>query len=158
MKVRLFPALVYYYMIKRCPQCETEKSLYEDFPKNKTKKNGYADICKLCNSANVKKCYLKNKGKYNTYIPERAKKYHKSIMDRVNQIKLFEGCKFCNEKTPCCLDFHHLENKTDMISDLVKSKSWKKIEAEIKKCIVVCANCHRKLHAGIKLEPIASFV
>ena len=49
------------------------------------------------------------------------------------------------------LDFHHTDGtqKEHEISDLVYSgSSLEKIKTEIDKCVVLCANCHRELHAG----------
>jgi transcription elongation factor Elf1 len=60
---------------------------------------------------------------------------------------------FCNyEKCIQALEFHHISNeKKDFgISDKGYTRSWKKVKEEIDKCVLVCANCHRELHVGIK--------
>lgn len=61
------------------------------------------------------------------------------------------GCYFCPEKYYACLDFHHLRDKVDTIGNMTKQKQYtlEDVQAEIKKCIVICSNCHRKLHNGI---------
>lgn len=61
------------------------------------------------------------------------------------------GCKLCPENDIDCLDFHHVNptEKEDTISTLVWS-STPILVAEIAKCVVLCANCHRKLHAKLK--------
>ena len=47
------------------------------------------------------------------------------------------------------LDFHHDKgNKEGMISKLTKDFSKQKSLKEVKKCILLCANCHRELHAN----------
>lgn len=55
----------------------------------------------------------------------------------------------CGESHPACLEFHHRrgEEKGANVADLVNS-GWpmKRILEEIKKCDVLCANCHRKEH------------
>ena len=58
-------------------------------------------------------------------------------------------CSMCGESSKCCLDFHHIDPKTKerRISYL---RSIKKIDAEIAKCIVLCSNCHRKLHHNMR--------
>lgn len=56
------------------------------------------------------------------------------------------SCVICGENDPICIDFHHLNEseKEYQISDLVMSRE--KMEEELKKCVPVCANCHRKIH------------
>lgn len=58
------------------------------------------------------------------------------------------GCELCGySKCLSALEFHHTcENKVAEISDI---KSNAKMAAEIDKCICVCANCHREIHAGL---------
>lgn len=70
----------------------------------------------------------------------------------VREFKLQNPCKYCSETEPCCLDFHHLngEEKTITVA-LAVNLGWsvERLKTEIEKCEVVCANCHRKIHAGL---------
>lgn len=61
--------------------------------------------------------------------------------------KLQLKCCKCGENHVACLEFHHLDTKEKekSISKMVKH-SWEKIKKEMKKCIVLCSNCHRKEH------------
>ncbi|HSW89297.1 MAG TPA: hypothetical protein VLH19_00290 [Patescibacteria group bacterium] len=62
------------------------------------------------------------------------------------------SCEICGESTTACLDFHHRNKETKIISvSMFWQKGWgiERIKTEIDKCIVVCANCHRKIHAGL---------
>ena len=43
-------------------------------------------------------------------------------------------------------DFHHLGDKEDSPSNLIANSSLERIAAEIEKCILLCANCHRIEH------------
>lgn len=43
---------------------------------------------------------------------------------------------------PECMDFDHLGNKFKTIGQL-RSHKWETILEEIKKCDLICANCHR---------------
>lgn len=63
-------------------------------------------------------------------------------------IKTATGCGLCSEQDPCCLDFHHLSDKTKAVEYLVSRGFKQRLLLEIAKCAVVCANCHRKIHAG----------
>lgn len=59
-------------------------------------------------------------------------------------------CIICGESEPCCLEFHHLENKEFSLSHRLKHDvDQKDILREMNKCCLLCANCHRKAHNGI---------
>lgn len=49
------------------------------------------------------------------------------------------------------LEFHHLDpNEKDFgIGSKGYTRSWEKVKKELDKCIMVCANCHREIHAGL---------
>ncbi|MEF8855719.1 MAG: hypothetical protein V5A24_09555 [Haloarculaceae archaeon] len=62
-----------------------------------------------------------------------------------------DGCRDCDATDPVCLDYHHLDSgeKTKAINEMVLygfSKS--RISEEISKCVLLCANCHRKVHSS----------
>ena len=68
----------------------------------------------------------------------------------VNRIKELSGCSTCSETHVACIDFHHFGIKRNSIAVLVgKGRPLKSIVEEIKKCIPVCSNCHRKEHSKI---------
>ena len=61
-------------------------------------------------------------------------------------------CCFCGyHRCFASLDFHHIDESTKKfgLSQDGLTRSWEKTEQELKKCILVCANCHREIHAGI---------
>ncbi len=54
-------------------------------------------------------------------------------------------CTQCGEADPMVLEFHHLGGKDREISYMITGGyPTEKIQAEIRKCIVLCANCHRR--------------
>ena len=55
------------------------------------------------------------------------------------------------------LEFHHInpKEKDFSISEKGYSRSWEKVKAEIEKCNLVCANCHRETHVEEKLAKAA---
>ena len=58
------------------------------------------------------------------------------------------GCQSCGESDPSSLQFHH-ENgdKTRGVGAMISdSYPTEEVLAEVKKCTVLCANCHRKTH------------
>ena len=62
-------------------------------------------------------------------------------------------CCLCGyNKSNWALDFHHLnptEKEFSFGGLRASCKSWEKITNELKKCILVCANCHREIHEGL---------
>lgn len=125
---------------KICTKCNKEKPICE-FVKNSSKQGGYGSHCKECHRQTCINYYQNNKQKYR----QRSKQIRKTLINYINDQKI-NGCKMCGETDVACLDFHHLFDKSKDVSDLVKNESIKTIQAEIAKCIVLCSNCHRKLH------------
>lgn len=72
---------------------------------------------------------------------------------KLNLIKVGGGC--CNlcgyNKLPGALEFHHIyaEEKSYSISKEGTCHDLEKDLEEVKKCILVCANCHREIHGGL---------
>ncbi len=57
-------------------------------------------------------------------------------------------CTDCGERDPVVLEFDHLRDKEFNIGAHVYYFRWETIVAEIEKCEVVCANCHRRRTAS----------
>lgn len=85
--------------------------------------------------------YRKNKKSHY----KRNEKTTQKLKEHTDNIKA-KGCSRCSEKDICCMDFHHLHDKDIEIAKLIKLGSMKRLVKEISKCIVLCANCHRKEH------------
>ena len=72
---------------------------------------------------------------------------------RRNKIKLVEykggKCERCGyDKCIDALEFHHLNpDEKDFGVSCGDTRSLEKLKAEADKCIMVCANCHREIHA-----------
>lgn len=131
-------------MTKICPQCKIEKNVKE-FGKNKTRKDGYQHSCRKCRKIYIRNHYIKNKQSY----LDRNKKIDIKIRKMITEIKIKSKCIECNENHPAVLDFHHInekEKKFTISQWKPKGKGLLQILKEIKKCEVLCANCHRKLY------------
>ncbi|MCI6458491.1 MAG: hypothetical protein MSA56_12565 [Clostridium sp.] len=58
-------------------------------------------------------------------------------------------CEMCGlEDEPYMYDFHHKDpNEKDFsLGSKTSTTKWHLIEAELDKCMLLCANCHRKIH------------
>jgi len=65
-------------------------------------------------------------------------------------------CAICGYKRSIeALEFHHLDpKKKDFgVSEDGLTRAWERVKKEIEKCILICANCHRELHAGVTQLP-----
>ena len=73
---------------------------------------------------------------------------------RKRKLKLLEmkgfKCECCNYgKNYAALEFHHKEpSKKSFQLDLrsLSNRKWDAILDEVKKCILICSNCHAELH------------
>ena len=85
----------------------------------------------------------------------------RAVAKRRRKIKLmsieYKGgkCQICGySKYPGALDLHHINGKKSFgISDKGYTRSWERTKKELDKCILVCANCHREIEAGISQLP-----
>lgn len=68
------------------------------------------------------------------------------LSKKYKAVQLLGGkCEHCGEQNIFCLEFHHKSNKETTFWDL-KNRRWSIIQKKIKKCILLCGNCHNKLH------------
>lgn len=83
---------------------------------------------------------------------ERVKRWRKETKNRI--VKSMGGCcQLCKyNKTNNALELHHINPiEKDFSFGTIRAnpKSWKKIVDELRKCILVCSNCHKEIHEGI---------
>ena len=59
-------------------------------------------------------------------------------------------CQYCGySKCIEALEFHHLDPNIKSFTISGKSKSFNSLKSEVDKCILVCSNCHKEIHAGL---------
>lgn len=123
---------------KICAWCDVKKKV-EEF-NIQVKSTGYRlTVCKKCSSENNSKNKMARK---------------------VEMVK-YKGSECLNckikltEDNSSIFDFHHRDPKEKDI-DLVKIKgrSWERVVVELDKCDLLCANCHRLVHAKLHKERI----
>lgn len=134
--------------MKICSKCKVPKSA-SNFHKNKRKNDGLQNICKSCAKERDALSYATNESRRQLIKSTRTRKTS-SNRQFLARYKRFIGCQNCGEKEPVVLDLHHdnAASKEGDPSNLC-GRSRKRLKDEVRKCIVLCANCHRKVHAGL---------
>ena len=112
-------------------------------------------ICVKCNQLFYPKKQAKTRRYCYNCIPEESA----GPIDTRRKIKQW-GLDYKGKQCQCCgyntcieaLDFHHIDESTKLfsLSDHNLKLDWPMIKEELDKCIVVCSNCHREIHAGIR--------
>ena len=82
------------------------------------------------------------------------KKRDTSLYRREVKRKLIEykggKCQICGyNRCQEALEFHHLDPSQKDFTISGGTKSFESLKPEVDKCILVCANCHREIHAGL---------
>lgn len=134
-----------------CKKCDRNLPL-KSFGKWTDKKSGITFIKYICNTC--------KSNRYRELNPEKSKarsrKYWKKRSEinpqlRMNLMKSIgqTQCKICGFSDPKGLCFHHRDPKEKKFSikfALTHSYSFETMLTEAKKCDILCANCHLKLH------------
>lgn len=78
-----------------------------------------------------------------------AAKRRKELRERA-VAHLGGSCRICGyDKCPSAFDFHHINAMEKDFNISAKMTSWEAIEKELKKCVLLCARCHREVHDGL---------
>lgn len=131
---------------KECKCCKKVKS-FSDFNRSRSRKDKLRSYCKECEREHAREFYQNNPGPYKARAKEHKKLLKEYLQNFSDNYKVEKGCYFCKEKTLCVLDYHHVEKGKPVTRQI--SNSYVAFERELNKCIVVCANCHRKIHHGM---------
>ena len=115
---------------KVCSSCNQEFPISEFYAQS-DHKHGVMSMCKKC---------------FNQFCIERWRKR------KIKYVKQLGGkCKHCglqlNEHNYCVFDFHHTNpNEKEYVWTKLRLFSDKRIQEELSKCELLCANCHRLEH------------
>lgn len=102
-----------------------------------------------------------------SYVYDRGKGHRKTICNSCNvviarqrqkerAVEHMGGCCFiCGyKKHHNALEFHHQDSEEKDFNLALGGycRSWERVLKELEKCIMVCSNCHREIHAGLYSE------
>lgn len=132
--------------MKNCRKCKTDKPV-EEFSKMTRNKDGLQPYCKLCAGRARLDYYYANHEVERTKINERNQKNKEANYTKIAEYLRVHPCVDCGESDIVVLEFDHIDPLTKIkdVSYLARTLFlWDKIEEEINKCEVRCANCHRR--------------
>jgi hypothetical protein len=159
---------------KRCSRCDFTK-LLTDFNRNYKCKDGHQTVCRECTRAQDRKRLedpiKAQEGRdrasayyYNDKQVEIKKREDRQLFLKMKALsELGMICSGCGEDHPAALQFHHIDPKEKSFSlstktlGATKKFPWEDVLEELKKCQILCANCHAKHHTVWEEEVIDGF-
>ena len=130
-------------MTKKCPKCEVVKTAAE-FGIHSSKKDGLQSHCKVCRSESSKKWWSENR----ELSRQRVRRNKENVKERFYTF-IFDylsthPCIDCGERDPIVLEFDHVTGIKEYNVSCMVGCTNDKIQSEIDKCVVRCANCHKR--------------
>lgn len=135
--------------LRKCRKCGLEAHTEEDltlFTKDKRSKYGRTNLCNVCAKHKNRKWGDDNRDKVNKTQQVRGQKQKERAIEAKGGACIHCGIQYDGTNS-VIFDFHHLDPSEKEFSpgDIMRG-SWEKIEKEIDKCVLLCANCHRLEH------------
>jgi hypothetical protein len=132
--------------VRTCSVCGENKDLEAFGFRNKPAERHHR-ACKTCVAAYGRQHYRANRLAYVSRNNKRSRALTVALKEQVWRYVAGWPCVDCGETDPLVLDFDHVDpaRKRQTIYRLVhQAYSWTSILAEIEKCEIRCANCHRR--------------
>lgn len=130
--------------LKICSKCKGDPKPVGEFH---TRPNGNPySYCKLCHRKYTRGHYEKNKAKYLEKARTHARRYAEVIQAWLVTYFQTHPCVDCGETDFIVLEFDHRDGvkKEGDVSRLMRNGNLESIKAEVDKCDVRCANCHKR--------------
>lgn len=127
-----------------CPKCKKIKRLKEFGQRSNGSPTAYCKECKREYDRNYwHKTHKRRLQRKRINIGLIGQRNAKAIWEYLKE----HPCVECGETDPIVLEFHHEDKKIKEVSYLRARSSLDTLYEEIGKCVVLCANCHRRLTA-----------
>lgn len=115
--------------------------------------------CKICGETfetkNSTRIYCYQCSVESSRSDNKTRKHQKTILRKnmkLQAIKMLGGkCSVCGyDKCVDALEFHHKNpNEKEFKLGSENTISWEEYKNELRKCILVCSNCHKEIHSKI---------
>ena len=138
-------------IMKTCSTCKRDLLLIE-FTNNRAKPDGKSSACRRCKSVQQAAWYRSHAAVHMSNVAARSKIVMAATRKKVLSYLLEHPCVDCGESDPIVLDFDHVRGrKIAHVSVLISNHraAWSRVFEEIQKCVVRCANCHRRKTARL---------
>jgi hypothetical protein len=136
---------------KVCTRCGVEKDI-EQFALRNRLTHLRQSHCTTCGGEMRDDWYARNREDQVKAGMKRRDEYKQVLREYVWNYLTTHPCINCGETDPAALEFHHVRGvKAKEVSVILKNgASLQTLIAEIEKCDILCASCHRKLTAKEK--------
>lgn len=128
---------------KTCACCGRTRPT-RDFPLRRKDSTARYGHCRDCKAAYQRQWYQRNRERHIRAVNELRQRRRSTNRQIINSAKE-RPCADCGKNyPPYVLDFDHVRGtKLGNVSEMVSAATTAALLAEIAKCDVVCANCHR---------------
>ncbi len=133
-----------------CTQCGRDLALAE-FNYKDRRRGKLHNLCRSCSRAYFRGYYAQHRQKFVLRSKRKNAVERKDHQERVLAFLRTHPCIDCGEADPVVLQFDHQdpESKSSNVGELLRRRaSWARIQAEIDKCDVRCANDHQRRTAS----------
>jgi hypothetical protein len=129
---------------KKCTGCGLPRPI-DEFPIKHKKRGTRGTRCRACRSAYAKRHYQQNRERYLARTKKSRRRGRDAFWFWLMNYLRSHRCVDCGETDPLVLQFDHRDGteKVDTIGSMISRTSWTTFLAEVAKCDVRCANCHR---------------
>src|SRR6516165_1420885 len=127
--------------------CRRCKEVKEDsaFAYRDKKRGKRQTLCRECKALYNKKWYRQNIDTHKQAVAATSIVIRERNKRWLQNLKKDLQCIRCGESYPACLDLHHRDPAgKDMSLGSAISRGWSlaRLQSELEKCDVLCANCH----------------
>jgi len=132
--------------MKTCPGCGQTLELGAFNFKDRARGQTHTS-CRTCTRKYFRDYYAANRERYIQRTRRRNEQERQANRKRLLDYLAEHPCVDCSETDPVVLQFDHSEPDAKMyeIGELLRRRfPWHKIQLEIAKCVVRCANCHQR--------------
>lgn len=134
-----------------CCHCGFPKD-EDDFHFRNKAKGTRQPYCKECKKGFSKAWYTSHKADHKKVVQRNNRRYQQETRKIIDKIK-DKPCADCGHRFPSVvMDFDHVDPTSKLFSianRMARTVSLEVLLAEISKCEVVCANCHRLRTHGL---------